>query len=134
MLLITVDALRADLLRAYGGHGLTPELDRAGQRERGLSPRLHAGAAHVVRARQPAHGQVHEAGARAAGRQRATTRRLPDLLRRYGYRTAAFYPPAIFFVDGARFRALRERGFGFEYRKEMFASADGARGAARRLT
>ena len=48
---------------------------------------------------------------------------LPDLLRRYGYRTAAFYPPAIFFVDGSNFDTLRERGFGFEYRKEMFASA-----------
>jgi hypothetical protein len=44
-------------------------------------------------------------------------------LRRYGYRTAALYPPAILYVDGANFDVLRERGFGFEYRKEMFASA-----------
>ena len=28
---------------------------------------------------------------------------LPQLLRDYGYRTAAFYPPAVFFVDGERF-------------------------------
>ncbi|WP_423278672.1 sulfatase-like hydrolase/transferase, partial [Escherichia coli] len=34
-----------------------------------------------------------------------------------------FYPPAIFFVDGARFQALQSRGFGFEYRKEMYAPA-----------
>jgi arylsulfatase A-like enzyme len=49
---------------------------------------------------------------------------LPRLLRRYGYRTAAFYPPAVFFVDEERFSSLAEDHFGFEYVKEMFAPAD----------
>ncbi len=42
--------------------------------------------------------------------------------RRYGYRTAAFYPPAVFFIDGPRFARFEERGFDFEYRKVEFAS------------
>jgi arylsulfatase A-like enzyme len=48
---------------------------------------------------------------------------LPELLREHGYRTAAFYPPAVFFVDAERFKTLAERRFGFEYAKEMFAPA-----------
>ena len=43
------------------------------------------------------------------------------LLRRYGYRTAAFYPPAVFFIDEDRFQALRAPRLGFEYAKEEFA-------------
>jgi arylsulfatase A-like enzyme/HEAT repeat protein len=122
-LLITVDALRADVLSALGGNGLTPELDRLAQDalvfRRAYTPAPHTSyaLASLLTAKflKPV---VELAGAPA----RHPT--LPDLLRRFSYRTAAFYPPAIFFVDGARFRGLAERGFGFEYRKEMFASAD----------
>jgi hypothetical protein len=46
------------------------------------------------------------------------------LLRRYGYRTAAFYPPAVFFIDGDHFEAMRARGLDFEYRKEEFATPE----------
>ena len=42
-------------------------------------------------------------------------------LRRYGFRTAAFYPPAVFFIDEHRFRRMKSEGLGFEYRKEEFA-------------
>ena len=35
----------------------------------------------------------------ALGRRATTRRRGPATLRRYGYRTAAFYPPAVFFID-----------------------------------
>lgn len=123
VLLISVDALRADLLRAYGGVGRTPELDR-----------LAAESAVFLRAYTPA---PHTSYALASlltgkfvkplvelGQKLGDPPTLPDRLRRYGYRTAAFYPPAIFFVDGASFEPLQKRGFGFEYRKEMFASAD----------
>lgn len=123
VLLISVDALRADLLRAYGGSGRTPELDR-----------LAAESAVFLRAYTPA---PHTSYALASlltgkfvkplvelGQKLGDPPTLPDRLRRYGYRTAAFYPPAIFFVDGASFEPLHKRGFGFEYQKEMFASAD----------
>src|SRR5487761_2800395 len=45
-------------------------------------------------------------------------------LRRYGFRTAAFYPPAVFFIDEHRFRRMKAEGLGFEYRKEEFAAPD----------
>jgi len=122
VLLITVDALRADLLTAYGGRGLTPQLDALAKdslvfrRAYTVAPHTSYALASLLTAKflKPVL-EMHGAS--------ADPPTLPDLLRRYGYRTAAFYPPAIFFVDGARFDALRNRGFGFEYRKEMFASA-----------
>src|SRR5206468_2213781 len=42
--------------------------------------------------------------------------------RRYGYHTAAFYPPAVFFIDAPRFVHFEERGLDFEYRKVEFAA------------
>jgi arylsulfatase A-like enzyme len=118
-LLITVDALRADLLM----RGVTPELDELAQQS-----------ARFVHAYTPA---PHTSYALASlltgkfvkplielGQQLGDPQTVPDRLRRYGYRTAAFYPPAIFFVDGASFSALAKRGFGFEYRKEQFSRAD----------
>ena len=44
-------------------------------------------------------------------------------LRRYGYRTAAFFPPAAFYIDPDYFQQLQASGLGFEYRKLEFASA-----------
>jgi hypothetical protein len=44
-------------------------------------------------------------------------------LRRYDYRTAAFYPPAVFFIDSSRFKGFRARGFDFEHRKVQFSAA-----------
>jgi HEAT repeat protein len=45
-------------------------------------------------------------------------------LRRYGYKTAAFYPPAVFYIDEDRFTGFEERGLGFEYRWVEFTSAE----------
>lgn len=122
VLLITVDALRADLLRAWGGTGLTPELDNLAAESfrfvRAYTPAPHTSYALASLLTAKFIKPVTELG---SARDHAT---LPDLLKRYGYRTAAFYPPAVFFVDGARFQALSDRGFGFEYRKQMFASAE----------
>ncbi len=36
------------------------------------------------------------------------------LLRTYGYRTAAFYPPAVFFIDQQRFSPFQNSFLGFE--------------------
>src|SRR5690606_21496914 len=46
------------------------------------------------------------------------------LLRTYGYRTAAFYPPAIFFIDTDRFDSFKQRGLDFEYQKVEFAEGE----------
>jgi arylsulfatase A-like enzyme len=122
VLLITVDALRADMLRAYGGKGRTPELDALAERsavfEHAYTPAPHTSYALASLLTGKFVKPLVELGEKLGDPPT-----LPDRLRRYGYRTAAFYPPAIFFVDGASFEPLHKRGFGFEYRKEMFASA-----------
>jgi arylsulfatase A-like enzyme len=122
ILLITVDALRADTLGAYGGNGLTPELDELAPQcvvfRRAYTPAPHTSYALSSLLTAKFIKPVFEMPGSPSDHPT-----LPDLLRRYGYRTSAFYPPAIFFVDGARFDVLRERGFGFEYRKEMYATA-----------
>ena len=41
--------------------------------------------------------------------------------RTYGYRTAAFYPPAVFFIDPDRFTSFKDTFLGFEYRWVEFA-------------
>lgn len=120
VLLITVDALRAD--RIGGERGLTPHVDA-----------LAAESAVFSHAYTPTPHTSYALSSMLTGKYLRPVLELPnaprehvalpELLRRYGMRTAAFYPPAIFFVDAHRFEALREGHFGFEYRKEMFASA-----------
>lgn len=123
VLLITVDALRADLLRAYGGKGVTPELDRIAE-ESAVFTRAYTPAPHTSYALASLLTGKFVKPLVELGGKLGDPPTLPDRLRRYGYRTAAFYPPAVFFVDGASFEALARRAFGFEYQKEMFASAD----------
>lgn len=129
VLLLTVDALRADALAAYGGApGLTPAIDALAKEsvvfERAYTPTPHTSYALTSLMTGKYMREVSAlagAGAHgAAGGEHAT---LASLLRRYGYRTAAFYPPAVFFVDGARFEGFRRSQLGFEYAKVMFASA-----------
>ncbi len=123
-LLITVDALRADALQAFGGDAtLTPAMNR-----------LAAEGAAFRNAYSPTPHTSYALTSLLTGKFLREVFALPDapeshvalpeILRNYGIRTAAFYPPAVFFVDGDRFRTLRDGGFGFEYRKVMFASAE----------
>jgi arylsulfatase A-like enzyme/HEAT repeat protein len=122
VLLITVDALRTDRLRAYGGSGLTPAIDA-----------LAAQSAVFLRAYTPTPHTSYAIASLFTGKfmqpllSLAETKddhaTLPQLLRHHGYRTAAFYPPAIFFVDEERFDWLNRDHLGFEYVKAMFAPA-----------
>jgi arylsulfatase A-like enzyme len=122
VLLVTVDALRADMLRAYGGAGVAPNMDALADEgvvfTRAYTPAPHT--SYALASLLTAKFLKPVAELSPEPRDHVT---LPDLLRRYGYRTAAFYPPAIFFVDGARFQPLHGRAFGFEYLKEMYAPA-----------
>lgn len=126
ILLITVDALRADRLGAYGGGaGLTPAMDALAEEgvvfEHAYTPTPHTSYALTSLLTGKFMREVLEL--ERSPQETAPAVALPQLLRDYGYRTAAFYPPAIFFVDRARFEALAANGFGFEYRKAMFAKA-----------
>ncbi|MFI5306814.1 MAG: sulfatase-like hydrolase/transferase, partial [Polyangiales bacterium] len=122
VLLITIDALRADRLRAYGGHGLTPALD-AFATESVVFQRAYTSTPHTSYALSSLMTAKYMQPLLAIADSATEHVTLAQLLRRHGYRTAAFYPPAIFFVDGERFEWLRRDGMGFEYAKAMFAPA-----------
>ncbi len=122
VLLVTIDALRADRLAAYGGQGgLTPAIDAlaAGGRVflRGYTPTPHTSYAVMSMLSGKPLALLYALG---GVRQAPVT--LPELLRRNGYRTAAFYPPAIFYVDEDRFAALADEHMGFEYVKAQYAT------------
>lgn len=122
ILLVTVDALRADHVGAYGyERPTTPEID-ALAREGAVFEAAYTATPHTSYAvtslmtgkyMRPLLlqnvGQDSETWATA--------------LRRYGYRTAAFFPPAIFFIDSERFGSFSESALGFEYEKRQFSSA-----------
>jgi HEAT repeat protein len=48
---------------------------------------------------------------------------IASVLRTYGWRTAAFYPPAVFFVDGPKLQAYADSNFDFEYVKFEYIDA-----------
>ncbi|MDH5674149.1 MAG: sulfatase [Myxococcales bacterium] len=122
VLLITVDALRADRLAPYGGHGLTPELDALAE-EAVVFLRAQTTTPHTSYALAGLLTGKYMRPIFTLGGARSEHPTLPKLLRQHGYRTAAFFPPAIFFVDAERFVWLRQDNFGFEYVKAMYAKA-----------
>jgi arylsulfatase A-like enzyme len=123
VVLVTVDALRADRLGAYGGpRGLTPTLDQmaaAGvvvERAYCTTPHTSYSLASLMTGKY--FREVSSLG--PATRPHDT---LAGLLARAGYATAGFYPPAVFAVDGERLGALRDGGFGFAFRREGYENA-----------
>jgi HEAT repeat protein len=123
IVLLTVDALRADHVSAYGyTRPTTPGLDalaRDGARfDAAYCPTPHTSysIASLMTGKY-----MRPLVAMGLGADSDTW---ASILRRYGYHTAAFFPPAVFFIDGERFEALHARGLDFEYRKEEFASPE----------
>src|SRR5690606_2901926 len=116
-MLITVDALRADHVGAYGYPLPT-------------SPALDALAARGARFEHAYSSAPHTSlsiASMLSGRNVRplltrdlvrSTQMWPEHLRGLGYRTAAFYPPEVFNVDAQHFAGLRERAFGFEHHVE----------------
>ncbi|HEU5075565.1 MAG TPA: sulfatase, partial [Polyangiaceae bacterium] len=120
LLLITVDALRADHVGAYGyGRATTPNIDKLAQTGASFlnayapTPHTSYSVTSLMTGKYMRPLLLQNAG------QDSDT--WAKLLRRYGYRTAAFYPPAIFFIDPDRFTEFKESGLGFEYQKVEFA-------------
>lgn len=121
IVLVTVDALRADHVGAYGyARPTTPNIDALAKR-----------GARFTHAYCPTPHTSYSVGSMMTGKYLRPILAMgaedhaetwPSYLRRYGYRTAAFYPPAVFFIDEHRFKRMQERGLDFEYRKEEFAA------------
>ena len=119
-LLISVDALRADHLGNYGyGRPTTPHIDALAKDavvfEHAYAPTPHT--SYSVTSLMT--GKYMRPLLLQGIAQDSDT--WAGLLRTYGYRTAAFYPPAVFFIDPDRFQSFRDSFLGFEYRWVEFA-------------
>lgn len=119
ILLITVDALRADRLSALGAKRPTPGLDALAA-EGVLFSHAYTPAPHTsyAMASLMTGKYIRPLLRQGLGKDSET---LAGLLRRYGYKTGAFFPPAVFFVDRDELAWLDERNFDFEHVKREFA-------------
>jgi arylsulfatase A-like enzyme len=114
LVLITIDALRADRLGCYGNRAraLTPRLDALAERgtlfERAYCPAPHSSfsisSMHTSR-------DLHEEA--AVGREPARPT-LAEVLGEAGYETVAFYTGGIFHTEGDRVGHYRRNRFGFQ--------------------
>lgn len=59
------------------------------------------------------------------GQDAASHETLPLILRRFRYKTAAFYPPSVFYIEHDRLKSLEDSAYGFEYVKYEYL--DGSR-------
>ncbi|HEY6557522.1 MAG TPA: sulfatase-like hydrolase/transferase [Polyangiaceae bacterium] len=124
LLLITVDALRADHVGSYGyGRRTTPHIDALAKRGV-LFEHAYAATPHTSYSITSimTGKYMRPLLLQGAGHDSATW---AGLLRTYAYRTAGFYPPAVFFIDAARFDSFSKSFLGFEYRKVEFLEGQG---------
>jgi arylsulfatase A-like enzyme len=122
VLLITIDALRADHVGAYGyRRATTPNIDR-----------LAVSGVRFARAYSQAPHTSFSVASMLTGKYFPTLARLAPgeshdpiatVLRTYGWKTAAFYPPAVFYVDAAKTKAYAATNFSFEYVKFEYIDA-----------
>jgi arylsulfatase A-like enzyme len=123
VLLVTIDALRADHVGAYGyARRTTPNLDRLA-REGALFERAYTATPHTsyAVASLMTGKYMRPLLLQGMGRDSDTW---AGIFRTYGYRTAAFYPPAVFFIDPMHFEDMKKRALDFEYRWVEFAEAE----------
>jgi arylsulfatase A-like enzyme len=123
ILLVSVDALRADHLSAYGyARATTPNLDALAKKsavfEHAYCPTPHTSYSVTSMMTGKAMRPLLALGLGETSDTWATD------LRRYGYKTAAFYPPAVFYIDASRFTPFEQSGLGFEYRWVEFTTAE----------
>ena len=122
VLLVTIDALRADHVSSYGyGRKTTPELDALAAQgttfRAAYCPTPHT--SYSITSMMTGK-YMRPLLALGLGEDSETW---AGAMRRYDYRTAAFYPPAVFFVDEERFVDFAARGLDFEYRRVEFKDA-----------
>jgi arylsulfatase A-like enzyme/HEAT repeat protein len=122
VLLITVDALRADHVGAYGyGRHTTPNIDRLAATGTRFA-RAYSQAPHTsFSVSSMLTSKYFPTMARLAPGERHDT--IAAVLRNYGWKTAAFYPPAVFYIDSDKLKTFAETNFDFEYVKFEFIDA-----------
>lgn len=120
VLLVSIDALRADHVQSYGyERPTTPNLDRLA-REGLIFERAYTATPHTSYAVTSLMTGKYMRPLLLQGSARDSDT-WASLFRTYGYRTAAFYPPAVFFIDPPRFESFSRTLLGFEYAKVEFA-------------
>jgi len=120
---VTIDALRADHVSSYGyPRKTTPNIDALAERgvrfDRAYCPTPHTSYSIASMMTGQYMKPLLALGADAPEETWAFQ------MRRYGYRTGGFYPPAVFFIDEHRFTRMREAYLGFEYYKQEFATTE----------
>jgi arylsulfatase A-like enzyme len=122
VLLITIDALRYDHVGAYGyARNTTPHLDQLAAEGTRFS-RVYSQAPHTsFSVSSMLTSKYFPTMARLAPGERHDT--IAAVLRNYGWKTAAFYPPAVFFIDSNKLKTFAETNFDFEYVKFEFIDA-----------
>jgi len=116
--LLTVDALRFDRLRPQT-MPFVSELARGGVAfARAYTQVPHTSfAIATLLTGKPVYALM------ALGHEVANHETLPLILRRFRYKTAAFYPPAVFYIEHERLKRLEESAYGFEYVKYEYLPA-----------
>lgn len=108
--LITVDALRHDRL------ALLPTVRELAERgvvfERAYTQVPHTSfALATLLTGKPVYALL------TLGQDAASHETLPTVLRRFRYKTAAFYPPSVFYIEHDKLKSLEDSAYGFEYVK-----------------
>jgi arylsulfatase A-like enzyme len=118
VVLITVDAMRADRL--------TPEVAPT------LARLASSGVTFEHAYTQVPHTSFsvatlltgkHVYSLSALGLDAASHETMAEIMRRERYKTAAFYPPSVFFIDHDRLKGLEQSSYGFEYVKYEYLPA-----------
>jgi arylsulfatase A-like enzyme len=122
VVLISVDALRADHVGAYGyRRGTTPNIDALAARsvrfERVYTQAPHTSFSVASLLTGTYFGSLARLGFETG------VEPISALLRGRGWATAAFYPPAVFFVDGDKLQRFAAKHFDFEYVKFDYLGA-----------
>ena len=118
MFLITVDALRFDAVNPANMPFVSSLLPQAVVFQRAYTQVPHTSfAIATLLTGKPVYALL------TLGQDAGSHETLPLILRRFRYKTAAFYPPSVFYVEHDRLRRLEESAYGFEYVKFEYLAA-----------
>ncbi len=120
VVLITVDALRADRLQPRTAPHLAALAATGAQFDHACAQVPHTSfSLTTLLTGKYAYSLA------ALGVDPASHETLADVFQRYRYKTAAFFPPSVFFIDEERFANLKKSLFHFEYAKFEYLDAHG---------